>query len=333
MFTGPLPFTDKPRPYIALAPMEGLMDGTFRELMTSVGGIDHCVTEFVRVTGQLLPPKVFYRLCPELRNGGKTQAGTPVHVQLLGSEPELMAENAALAASLGAPAIDLNFGCPAKTVNRHMGGAVLLQYPDLLHSITSAVRKAVPDHIPVTAKMRLGFTDKSVALVNAQALEAAGIQWLTVHARTKTEGYKPPAYWEWIRQIKDVVNIPVLANGEIWTPEQAAQCQQESGSDILMIGRGLVAVPDLGLQIKDPKHTPMTWQESLALMKVLAESLPHLQDQQLTSRMKQWLHYFSMQSPEIAQVFEVVKRELNKDKFFRALDNACTDISNTLAAL
>jgi tRNA-dihydrouridine synthase C len=329
MFTGPLPFTDKPRPYIALAPMEGLMDGTFRELMTSVGGIDHCVTEFVRVTGQLLPPKVFYRLCPELRNGGKTQAGTPVHVQLLGSEPELMAENAALAASLGAPAIDLNFGCPAKTVNRHMGGAVLLQYPELLHSITSAVRKAVPDHIPVTAKMRLGFTDKSVALVNAQALEAAGIQWLTVHARTKTEGYKPPAYWEWIRQIKDVVNIPVLANGEIWTPEQAAQCQQESGSDILMIGRGLVAVPDLGLQIKDPKHTPMTWQESLALMKVLAESLPHLQDKQLTSRMKQWLHYFSMQSPEIAQVFEVVKRELNKDIFFRALDNACIDISNT----
>ena len=323
MFTGPLPFTDKPRPYIALAPMEGLMDGTFRELMTAVGGIDHCVTEFVRVTGQLLPPKVFYRLCPELRNGGKTQAGTPVHVQLLGSEPELMAENAALAASLGAPAIDLNFGCPAKTVNRHMGGAVLLQYPELLHSITSAVRKAVPDHIPVTAKMRLGFTDKSVALVNAQALEAAGIQWLTVHARTKTEGYKPPAYWEWIRQIKDVVNIPVLANGEIWTPEQAAQCQQESGSDILMIGRGLVAVPDLGLQIKDPKHTPMTWQESLALMKVLAESLPHLQDKQLTSRMKQWLHYFSMQSPEIAQVFEVVKRELDRNVFFDAIDKAC----------
>jgi tRNA-dihydrouridine synthase C len=323
MFTGPLPFTDKPRPYIALAPMEGLMDGTFRELMTSVGGIDHCVTEFVRVTGQLLPPKVFYRLCPELRNGGKTQAGTPVHVQLLGSEPELMAENAALAASLGAPAIDLNFGCPAKTVNRHMGGAVLLQYPELLHSITSAVRKAVPDHIPVTAKMRLGFTDKSVALVNAQALEAAGIQWLTVHARTKTEGYKPPAYWEWIRQIKDVVNIPVLANGEIWTPEQAAQCQQESGSDILMIGRGLVAVPDLGLQIKDSKHTPMTWQENLGLMKVLAESLPHLQDKQLTSRMKQWLHYFSMQSPEIAQVFEVVKRELDRNVFFDAIDKAC----------
>lgn len=323
MFTGQLPFTDALRPYIALAPMEGLMDGTFRELMTSVGGIDHCVTEFVRVTGQLLPPKVFYRLCPELHNGGKTQAGTPVHVQLLGSEPELMAENAALAASLGAPAIDLNFGCPAKTVNRHMGGAVLLQYPELLHSITSAVRKAVPDHIPVTAKMRLGFTDKSVALVNAQALEEAGIQWLTVHARTKTEGYKPPAYWDWIQQIKDVVNIPVLANGEIWTPGQAAQCQQESGSDILMIGRGLVAVPDLGLQIKDPKHTPMTWQENLGLMKVLAESLQHLQDKQLTSRMKQWLHYFSLQSSEIAQVFELVKRELDRKSFFEAIDKAC----------
>lgn len=323
MFTGQLPFTNTPRPYIALAPMEGLMDGTFRELMTAVGGIDHCVTEFVRVTTQVLPPKVFYRLCPELYNGGKTQAGTPVHVQLLGSEPEIMAANALVAARLGAPAIDLNFGCPAKTVNRNMGGATLLQYPELLHSITSAVRKAVPDHIPVTAKMRLGFNDKSLAIDNALAMEAGGIQWLTVHARTKTEGYKPPAYWSWIQQIKDVVKIPVLANGEIWTPGQAEQCQQESGSDILMIGRGLVATPDLGIQIKDPEYTPMTWQEKLGLLKVLTHSLENLNDKHLTSRMKQWLHYFSLQSTEIEQVFDRVKRELDRKAFFDVIDKAC----------
>ncbi|MDF1764107.1 MAG: tRNA-dihydrouridine synthase family protein [Oleibacter sp.] len=329
MFTGTLPFpadlSSTRAPYIALAPMEGLMDGVFRELMTAIGGIDHCVTEFVRVSGLLLPPKVFYRLCPELHNGGKTQAGTPVHVQLLGSEPQLMAENAALAASLGAPAIDLNFGCPAKTVNKHMGGAVLLQYPDMLHDICAAVRKAVPSDIPVTAKMRLGYEDKSVTLENAQALASAGIQWLTVHARTKTEGYKPPAYWEWIHRIKEVIDIPVLANGEIWTPEHAQQCQQQSGSNILMIGRGLVAVPDLGLQIKDPKHTPMTWQQNLGLLKVLAKSLPDLQEKQLTSRMKQWLHYFSLQSTDIANVFELVKREMNKDAFFEAIDQITLD--------
>ncbi|MDO6805430.1 tRNA-dihydrouridine synthase family protein, partial [Wenyingzhuangia sp. 1_MG-2023] len=107
--------------------------------------------------------------------------GTPVHIQLLGSDPELMAANAARVAALGAPAIDLNFGCPAKTVNRSQGGAVLLQYTERLYAITRAVRDAVPDHIPVSAKMRLGYTDKTLAVDNAQALASAGIQWLTVH--------------------------------------------------------------------------------------------------------------------------------------------------------
>ena len=319
MFTGTLPFTDAERPYIALAPMEGLMDGVFRELLTAVGGIDHCVTEFIRVTQQVFPEKVFYRLCPELHNGGRTLSGTPVHIQLLGSDPELLAGNAAKAARLGALAIDLNFGCPAKTVNRSQGGAVLLQYPDLLNRIATRVRQAVPPHIPVSAKMRLGFKDKSLALDNAAALEAGGIQWLTVHARTKTEGYKPPAYWSWIAEIKKKVNIPVLANGEIWTPTQAQQCQQESTSDLLMIGRGLVATPDLARIIKEPGYQPMRWQEHLQLMVRMADQLPHLTDKQLTDRLKQWLHYFSMHSPEIKAAFDEVKKLRERAPFFAAL--------------
>jgi len=326
MFTGTLPFNARRAeiPYIALAPMEGLMDGVFRELLTAVGGIDHCVTEFIRVTQQVFPEKVFYRLCPELYNGGRTKAGTPVHVQLLGSNPELMAGNAAKAAKLGALAIDLNFGCPAKTVNRSQGGAVLLQYPDLLNQIATAVRQAVPSHIPVSAKMRLGFKDKTLALENAAALEAGGIQWLTVHARTKTEGYKPPAYWSWIAEIRKKVAIPVLANGEIWTPAQAEQCQRESNSDLLMIGRGLVATPDLGRIIKEPGYEPMSWQQHLELMVTMADQLPHLTDKQLTDRLKQWLHYFSMHSAEIKAVFEQVKRERERAPFFAAL----ADLSN-----
>ena len=323
MFTGTLPFSTTDRPYIALAPMEGLMDGPFRELLTAVGGIDHCVTEFIRITHQVYPEKVFYRLCPELYNGGRTRAGTPVHVQLLGSDPELLARNAAKAAKMGALAIDLNFGCPAKTVNRSQGGAVLLQYPDLLNQIAIAVRAAVPSHIPVSAKMRLGFKDKSLAFENASALASGGIQWLTVHARTKTEGYKPPAYWSWIADIKKKVNIPVLANGEIWTPDQAEQCQQESNSDLLMIGRGLVATPDLALRIKDPSHVPMTWKEHLHLMLKITEDLGHLSDKHLTDRLKQWLHYFGMHSPEIREVFDVVKKERERAPFFAALDGAC----------
>lgn len=320
-FSGQLPFpavspTTYPAttPYIALAPMEGLMDGDFREVLTAVGGIDHCVTEFIRVTDQVFPEKVFYRLCPELRQGGRTRAGTPVHVQLLGSIPEFMAKNAAKAARLGAPAIDLNFGCPAKTVNRNMGGAVLLQYPERLHEIASAVRQAVPAHIPVSAKMRLGYQDKTLAIENALALADSGIQWLTIHARTKTESYRPPAYWEWIAKVKQALKqaghtLPVLANGEIWTPDDAQHCQVQSNSHLLMIGRGLVAVPDLGCQIKEAEHQAFSWRQRLQIVLDLADRVPHLTNKQLADRIKQWLHYLTGQSPDIQQLFDQVKKQ------------------------
>lgn len=326
-FTGTLPFDQiHHRPYIALAPMEGLMDHHLRDILTRVGGIDHCVTEFIRVSELVYPARVFRRYCPELANNGCTPSGTPVHVQLLGSNPELMAENARVAASLGAPAIDLNFGCPAKTVNNSQGGAVLLQYPDLLHRIASAVREAVPAHIPVSAKMRLGYLDKENALTNAQALSEAGIQWLTVHARTKTEGYKPPAYWEWIARIKENVSIPVIANGEIWTPEQACQCIEQSQSNLIMIGRGLVSLPDLAMQIKADhglvQHEALSWQQNLGLFMHLVPKLDSLNDKQLTDRLKQWLHYFTRHFPQIETLFEQVKRERERAPFLAAVTAA-----------
>jgi len=183
---------------ILLAPMEGLLDHPLREVITRAGGIDLAVSEFIRITDQLLPERVFTRLVPELLTGGRTEAGTPVRAQLLGSDPGCLAENAAVIAALGPGAqfgIDLNFGCPAPTVNRHRGGAVLLDEPELVHAIVAAVRRAVPAHLPVSAKMRLGHRDESRMLDCARAIEAAGASELTVHARTKVHGYRPPAYW------------------------------------------------------------------------------------------------------------------------------------------
>jgi hypothetical protein len=124
--------------------------------LTRVGGIDRCVSEFIRVTDTLLPERVFFRVIPELANGGRTPAGVPVRGQLLGSDPGCLADNAARLASLGPTGVDLNFGCPAKIVNRHGGGAALLDDPELLHRIMAEVRRAVPAHLPVSAKMRLG---------------------------------------------------------------------------------------------------------------------------------------------------------------------------------
>ncbi len=135
---------------LMLAPMEGVVDHTMRDLLTSLGGVDRCVTEFVRVSDRLLPPRVFRRLCPELDRGGVTASGVPVYVQILGGQAQVVAENAARAAQLGAPGVDLNFGCPARTVNRSDGGSIILREPERVHAIVAAARKAVPAAVPLT---------------------------------------------------------------------------------------------------------------------------------------------------------------------------------------
>ena len=169
---------------ILLAPMEGLLDFVLRDILTRVGGIDRCVSEFIRITDQLLPERVFQRIVPELHHGGRTPAGVPVRAQLLGSDPQCMAENAARLATLGPHGIDLNFGCPAKVVNRHGGGALLLETPETVGAIVRAVRRAVPLDMPVSAKMRLGYLDDSLAVENAIAICESGADELVVHGRT-----------------------------------------------------------------------------------------------------------------------------------------------------
>ena len=299
---------------LALAPMEGLVDDILREVLTSVGGISWCVTEFVRVNEQLLPPSAFYRLAPELRRGAVTRAGTPMRVQLLGSDPACLAENAALACTLGAPVIDLNFGCPAKTVNRSRGGAVLLREPELLFKIVAAVRAAVPAQIPVTAKMRLGYESPAGALDCARALASGGAAQLVVHARTKVDGYRPPAHWHWVARVQDVVRVPVFANGEIWSVDDWQRCRAMSGAAHFMLGRGLVAMPDLALQIAAAQAgravQPMTWAELLPLLRNFWRQVRHkLPPRFAPGRLKQWLIWLARNYPEAAQLFAVVRRE------------------------
>ncbi|MCM8595871.1 tRNA-dihydrouridine synthase [Accumulibacter sp.] len=235
---------------LLLAPMEGLADEILRELLTRVGGYDLAVSAFIRVSGTLLPARAFRRAVPELVCGSRTVAGTPVAVQLLGSDPACLADNAAQVASLSPAGIDLNFGCPAPTVNRHGGGARLLTDPQKIYRIAAAVRRAVPEAIPFSAKMRLGLRDTRRTLDCAQALEASGIGSLVVHARTAAQGYRPPADWEWIARIRDVVRVPVIANGEVWTAEDHARCRTVSGCSDVMIGRGAVADPFLAQRIR-----------------------------------------------------------------------------------
>ena len=288
---------------IVLAPMEGVVDHLMREMLTEIGGFDLCITEFVRVVDQLLPRRVFTRLCPELLQDGKTLAGTPVRVQLLGQEPEWLAENAARAVELGSPGIDLNFGCPAKTVNKSKGGAVLLRETEQLYRIVSAVRAAVPSQFPVTAKMRLGYDDTDLALDNARALAEAGASELTVHARTKADGYRPPAYWPWIAKIRQVVSINVVANGEIWQPADAVLCREQSTSPDIMLGRGALAQPNLAMLIKHG-GAALPWSEVLALLMRYSEfEIAGDKGLYYSNRIKQWFSYLKLQYPEAEQLF------------------------------
>lgn len=291
---------------IILAPMEGVVDHFMRDMLTGIGGFDGCVTEFVRVSQTLLPKKVFYRLCPELLQQGMTRHGVPVKVQLLGQDPDWLAENAARAAELGSPGVDLNFGCPAKTVNQSRGGAVLLKETELLYHIAKAVRAAVPADVPVTAKMRLGYDDSSLALDNARALVEGGVNELAVHARTKADGYKPPAYWPWIAKIREVVSVNVIANGEIWQPADAQQCLVESGASDLMIGRGALAQPNLALRIKQGGDA-LPWWQVLQLLVDYGGYEATDQSDYYASRTKQWFSYLRIQYPQADELFRQLR--------------------------
>jgi tRNA-dihydrouridine synthase C len=225
--------------------MEGVTDAPMRELLTEMGGFDFCVTEFLRVSAEIPPSRVFRRHVPEISQGCRTKAGTPTQVQLLGGNPQKLAESAARAVSLGVQAIDLNFGCPAPTVNRHDGGATLLKYPDRIEAIVTAVRKAVPDHIPVSAKLRLGWDSVDSIFVNAERAVAGGASWLTIHARTRSQGYAPPAHWRVIGEVAKNIDVPVVANGDIWTFNDFLRCRDETQCSHFMLGRGALADPFL----------------------------------------------------------------------------------------
>ncbi|PCN60729.1 tRNA-dihydrouridine synthase C [Acinetobacter sp. YT-02] len=299
--------------------MEGLTDPIMRDVLTSVGSFDWCVTEFIRVTDSILPDHIYHTYCPELLTNGKTAAGTPVHVQFLGNNPEMLAANAAKVAAMGAPAIDMNFGCPAKTVNRHRGGSVLLDEPEVVYELVKAVRDAVPAHIPVSAKMRLGYMDRNFMLENAHAIEDAGAAWVTVHARTKADGYTPPAFWDQLRPIREALKINVIANGEIWNNADAKQCQLESGCEDLMIGRGAVTTPDLTQCIRQNSDLPLlSWQDLLQLQIRFIHG-PAKTEIGMLGRYKQWLGMMSKHYPEAKALWDEIKRLKKLDEIIEKL--------------
>ena len=310
----------KEKSILILAPMQGLLDPVMRRLLTDIGGYSECVTEFVRITHTLHSRATWRRHMPEIDHGCRTHAGIPCTLQLLGSDPDNMAANAQAAVAAGAQKIDLNFGCPAPTVNKHKGGAILLKEPDLIYHIVHTLRQRLPQHIPLTAKMRLGYEDKSLALECASAIENGGACALTVHARTKVEGYEPPAHWEWVRKIRDAVSIPVTANGDVFNLQDYLDIKTVSGCNSVMLGRGAVIRPDLARQIKQyengetVKDTDFAEVSSwivqffdLCLAKEANNKYP-------VARLKQWLGMMKKEFEQAQVLFDRIRAIKEADK-------------------
>jgi tRNA-dihydrouridine synthase C len=311
---------------LGLAPMEGIIDAVTRDLLTRSAGFDWAVTEFVRVVDARLPPRVFLRHCPELAGPSPcTPSGVPVHLQLLGSDPAALAANARQAQKLGAISLDLNFGCPTKLVNRHDGGASLLRNPHRLYAAVTAVHSAVGDTLPVTAKIRLGFADRRLALDCARAAEDGGAQQLVVHGRTRNEGYRPPAHWEWIGRIRRHLSIPVVANGDIWTLEDYWKARTLSGCRDVMLGRGALADPWLAQRIRHWQTTgerlpATTWAERARFLSAFAAAQRStFSDKIVISLIKQWMSHMQARDSEAAWRFQALKRITELDGLLAGL--------------
>lgn len=276
---------------LVLAPMDGVTDAPMRSWMGGWGAFSFSVSEFLRVSESVLPRRVFLREVPELGRGSRTDSGMPVAVQLLGGHPGRMAESALQAVRAGASMIDINFGCPAPTVNRHDGGAALLRFPRRICEIVAAVRQAVPCEIPVSAKLRLGWECIEDIHENAAAAVEGGASWLTIHARTRTQGYAPPVFWHQVGAVRRAVPVPVVANGDIWNLADFRECREVTGCSHFMLGRGALADPWLPAQVAlelgllSGNRLLSGWSEVLT---DFVRSCAGLHDGRVLGRLKQW---------------------------------------------
>lgn len=222
--------------------MEGVGDRCFRKAMASIGGFDEAVKDFLRV-----PQNAHIQSLATAYTANEL-APIPLAAQIMGSDLELMGQMAFELMQRGAPRIDVNCGCPSNIVTGRGAGSSLLKEPSFLHKVIQSVVRSVS--IPVSVKMRSGFEDTSLFRENLLAAQESGVCYITLHPRTKADGYGPPAKWNLIQEAKELLRIPVVGNGDILQVEDAIRMLQMTKCDGLMIGRGAIMNPFLFHQIK-----------------------------------------------------------------------------------
>jgi len=229
-----LPGVDIEKPLL-LAPLDDISDQPMRRLARRFGA-DVVVTEFISAEGLIRDA------AKSLRKLELAPDEHPVAVQIFGSRVDSIVRAAEIAAAAGPEWVDLNFGCPARKVAGKGGGAGLLLEPDKLEAMARAVVAAVD--LPVTAKVRLGWDEQHLNVLEiADRLEQAGVRLITVHARLRSQGYGIRSDWSWIARVKERASVPIVGNGDVRSPEDAARMFEETGCDGVMIGRGAMGNP------------------------------------------------------------------------------------------
>ena len=230
------------RPATVLAPMSGVTDTVFRRFIREMGGCGLIMTEFTSADGLLRDKRVLGRYLHFYDDEH------PISAQLFGSDPQVLAEAARMVEGLGFDLVDLNLGCPAKKVVKCNGGSGLLRDLPRIGQIFETVRAAVK--IPFTVKFRAGWNDQEIVCVElARLAESCGLAAVALHARTREQGYAGTARWEWIAAVKQAIRIPVIGNGDIRTPEDAAAMVAQTGCDAVMVGRTAASNPWIFRQI------------------------------------------------------------------------------------
>lgn len=228
--------------------MSGITDTVFRRYIRDLGGCGLIMTEFTSGDGIVRSEKVARRYL------SFEESERPIAAQLFGSDPEVMAEAARIVEQMGFDSIDLNLGCPAKKVVKCNGGSGLLRDLPLLGRLFATIRNAVA--LPFTVKFRAGWDETQLVHVElARLAEASGVNGLSLHARTREQGYSGQAQWQWIAEVKEAVGIPVFGNGDVRRPEDAAAMVAATGCDGVMIGRAAASNPWIFLQMDAYRRT------------------------------------------------------------------------------
>jgi len=314
------------RPAQILAPMAGITDTVFRRFIKRLGGCGLIMTEFVSSEGLLrqnLRSRRYLHYQEEER---------PITAQIFGADPRRLADAARTVEDLGFDMVDLNLGCPAKKVVK-CGGSGLLRDLPLLEKILKSIRAAV--RLPFTVKMRAGWSEKEiVAVAVARLAEACGVEAIAVHPRTRLQGFSGRANWDLIREVKASVRIPVIGNGDVFTPRDAQALFEQTGCDAVMIGRAAATNPWIFRQMEEYFRTGTYVAPSEADRHQLIRSYYQMLAEEETpgalGKMKQFASWFThgvrngaelrRRVHSAREVREVLERV---DEFFRPAVTAC----------